>query len=108
MTTYAAQSPSASGVVLTFHAAASGDKISGIKNAGRLIVKNGSGGAITVTITPPGTTEYGVTNPVKTVSVADGAEEMITLLRAYRNSADSFNIALSWSGTSSVTWAATL
>lgn len=42
-----------------------------------LLVKNGSGSSITVTVATPGNTEYGQAEPDVTVTVAAGAEQAI-------------------------------
>lgn len=53
-----------------------------------LIVKNGAGAPTTGTITVPGNTRWGAANPVKTKTVAAGAETPILLLSEYVDSAD--------------------
>ncbi|RCG31986.1 hypothetical protein DQ384_05440 [Sphaerisporangium album] len=94
-------------MALSFRSAASGDKISGLRaKPGRILVNNASGGSVNLTFSPPGSTGYGVTNPTKVVPCAAGAITEITLLLEYRDATDGYNIALAWSATSSVTWAA--
>ncbi|GII87061.1 hypothetical protein Ssi03_50510 [Sphaerisporangium siamense] len=107
MATYGIQSPSPNGVTLTFRSAASSDKISGLRTkAGRILVNNASGASVNLTFSPPGNTGYGVANPTKVVACAAGQITEITLLPEYRDATDGYNIALAWSATSSVTWAA--
>lgn len=48
-----------------------------------LIVKNGSAGAITVTMTPPKTLETGDAYPAKVHTIAAGAERWIPVLKVY-------------------------
>lgn len=104
MATYDIQTPSPNGTLLSFHTAASGDKLRGVRKNGRLTVNN-AGSSMTVSVTPPGKTGYGVTNPAKVITCPVGISE-ITLLPEYRDATDSYNIALTWSSTTSVTWAA--
>lgn len=44
---------------------------------GALMVKNGSGSSINVTVNVPGNTKYGLANPDPVVAVAAGATELI-------------------------------
>jgi hypothetical protein len=52
-----------------------------------LIVKNGSGSSITVTMTTPGTLGTGDAYPDKAYTVIAGAEAWIPVLADYRNTA---------------------
>ena len=62
------------GVAPTLAAATSGaGDVIPINDRGVLVVKNGSGSAITVTTAVPGNTKYGIANPDPTASVAAGA-----------------------------------
>lgn len=71
------QAISKAGVTPTYVAATGGgDTIT--PGASFLVVKNGGAG-ITVTITPVGTTTYGVALPAHTVSVAGAGEKWINL-----------------------------
>jgi hypothetical protein len=82
MATLSAQSVAAGGTAITFTAAAAGDKFLNSGNE-RLVVKNGSGSPITVTIDSPGTCNFGLANAAAhdlVVSVAAGAEEWLPLL----------------------------
>lgn len=72
------QSISKTGVVPTFVAATGGgDTVT--PGADFLVVKNGGGSPITVTITPVGTTSYGVALPAASISVTNGTEKWINL-----------------------------
>ncbi|MFC4006641.1 hypothetical protein ACFOY2_05375 [Nonomuraea purpurea] len=53
-----------------------------------VVIRNGSGSSTTATITVPGNTPYGVANPVKTKTIAAGADVPIPLLPAYVDSTD--------------------
>lgn len=69
-----------------------------------LIVKNGSGAGITVTMVTPGTLETGDAYPDKAYTVNAGAEAWIPVLAEYRNSAGV--AAVTFSAVASVTAAA--
>lgn len=66
-----------------------------------LIVKNGSGASITVTLTTPGTLPTGDAYPDKAYTVTAGAEAWIPVLSDYRNSAGV--AAVTFSAVTSVT-----
>ncbi|OLT24417.1 hypothetical protein BJF79_13830 [Actinomadura sp. CNU-125] len=91
--------------VTTSTASSGGDKV---RAADRtfLLVENGGGSSLTVTIGGVGTTSYGVDNPDKTVSVAAGATSAIPLLAVYGDPDDSGLASITWSATTSVTFAA--
>lgn len=105
LTTYSPVAITVDGVAATYNAAAAGDKVSGAGEDVFLTVKNGSGGSITLTITPSGNTAYNVALPVKTFTVAASGEKDIPVLAAYANPSDSNLVALAWSATPSVTFA---
>jgi hypothetical protein len=69
-----------------------------------LVVKNGSGAGITVTMTTPGTLGTGDAYPDKAYTVGAGAEAWIPVLPDYRNSAGV--AAVTFSSVTSVTAAA--
>lgn len=70
MATLATQQSLVTGVALTLNAAAGGgDKVS---PGTVLIIRNGSGAPIVVTVVVPGNTEFGVAAPDYTFSVAAG------------------------------------
>jgi len=93
----------ASGTVPSFSAAAGGGDTVASSEGVFLVVKNGGGAPITVTVTVPGSTSYGVANPDPTFTVANGAERWIPLFDpAYRN-ADDDTVAIAYSAVTSVT-----
>lgn len=94
------------GVAPTINNAASGDKVASPGKGVFVNAKNGGASPVTLTITPPGKTPYGVSNPVKTFTIAASGELDIPMLAEYGDPADGGNVALSWSATTSVTWAA--
>lgn len=110
MTVYAPVAPTLAGVASTIHAAASGDQISAV-NKLLLVVTNGSGAAITLTLEDQGTslpegapassTFADVTN-----SVAAGATEVQLVRDTSRFRDSSGLINLTWSATATVTWQA--
>lgn len=104
MTTYSPEAVSIDGTVATPRSAASGDKLSDPGDGRVLRVINGSGAPITVTITPPGTTDYNVANPTKVVSVTNATAKMIPIPLMYGNPADSGLVALAWSATATITF----
>lgn len=94
------------GVSATYYNAAAGDKVASPGKGVFITVKNGSGSSITLDVTPPGKTSYGVDNPTKTWTIAASGEQDIPMLAEYGDPADSGNVALTWSSTTTVTWAA--
>lgn len=74
MATLLAQQANVSGVAITYAAASGGGDKFGPSPRRHFRVKNGSGGAITVTIVVPGTTKYALAQPDITASVGAGAE----------------------------------
>lgn len=94
------------GVAPQINNAASGDKVTNPGKGVWVNVRNGSGASITLTITPPGKTGYGVTNPAKVFTIAASGEMDIAMLAAYGDPADSGRVAFAWSSTTTVTWAA--
>ena len=65
---------------------------------------NGGGAPITLTITPPGVTSYGVDNPEKEFTITNATARRIPILAAYGDPADGGKVALAWSATTSVTF----
>ncbi|MGI5233842.1 hypothetical protein [Actinoallomurus sp. CA-142502] len=94
------------GVTPTYNTAASGDKVAAGGRGVFVTVKNGGAAPVTLTVNPPGKTQYGVANPAKTWSIAAAGEQDIPMLAAYGDPSDGGRIALGWSATASVTWAA--
>lgn len=105
MATRAPQAATYAGAALTLHAAASGDKVSGVRKPTPMLVVNDGASAVTLTVTVPGTTVYGEDNPDKQFTIPAGTHHLLTLLPEYRDPADSYLIALSWSATTDVSWA---
>jgi len=66
-----------------------------------LVVKNGSAGAVTVTMVTPGNLPTGDAYPDKAYTVAAGAEAWIPVLSEYRNTAGV--AAVTFSAVASVT-----
>lgn len=101
MALLALQSISKSGVVPTFAAATGGgDTVS--STARFLVVKNGGGAPITVTITPTGNTSYGVALPAQTITVTNATEKWINLAdSSYLNASNV--VPVTYSGVTSVT-----
>ena len=103
MATRSPQVAVVNGAAVTMHSAAAGDKVSGVKKPTRMLVVNG-GSTITLTIDPPGDTDYGVANPAKTYTIPAGTFQLL-LLPSYRDPDDGNLVSLTWSSTTSVTWA---
>jgi hypothetical protein len=87
----------------TTAAGGSGDTIAAGENT-FLLVKNGSGSSITVTVAVPGT-EYGQARPDVGVAVAAGAEALIHIPAEIDDPSD-HRIHVSYSATTTVTVAA--
>lgn len=105
MATRAPQAATFAGAALTLYEAASGDKVSGIRRPTPMLVVNESDSSITLTVSVPGTTVYGEDLPDKTFTIAAGTHYLLELLPEYCDPTDSNLIALSWSGTTDVSWA---
>lgn len=95
------RTPSYEGLNLALGAAASGDTAQ-CGPGYTLLVNNGAGAPITVTLAVPGNTTYGVAAPDKTVTVPAGQLWAIPLLEVYRDPSTR-QAAVSWSATPSVT-----
>jgi hypothetical protein len=97
-----AKQPGADGVALALTAAASGDTAkTGAHRA--LVVNNGSGAPITVTIAVPGNTATGEANPDNVITVAAGELRAIPLLPLYADPDNNRQAVITWSATASVT-----
>lgn len=105
MATRAPQTATFNGAALTLHPAESGDKVSGVRRATRMIVINDSDSQVTLTAAVPGNTAYGVAAPDKTFTIPANSPYLLSLLPDYRDAADSYQISLTWSATTDVTWA---
>lgn len=102
MATLTSQPVSVLGTTLTQNAAsAGGDKfVAGTV----LVIRNGSGAGITVTVVVPGNTKYSVAAPDYTVSVGAGAIAMIGPLPSdLADPTDSYLITVQYSAVTSVT-----
>lgn len=104
MADYSPDGVAVDGVAANVRTAAAGDKLTNPGDRTLLRVTNGGASPVTLTITPPGSTAYGVTNPVKTFTVPNGAHRYIPVLAVYGNPADGGKVSLSWSATASVTF----
>lgn len=80
----------------------SSDTVAVPSDACWLHVKNGGGGAITVTISDPGSTPVGNAGTTSAVSVAAGAERLFRLTTKH-NSPSTGVATITYSGTTSVT-----
>jgi len=102
MTAYNKFRPATDGATApTWNAAAAGDTINN-GQGGVLIVKTGGTGT-TVTITTPGTLPNGDAYPDKAIVIGTASERWIILGPEYV--AADYSVALSWSSTTTVTWA---
>jgi len=105
MATYAPQTYGSSGVALTFNAAANGDKV---PPGCTLIVKNASGGGITLTITTPAVFDGDLAVADRTtasVAATTGINAIrIPNTEIYKDPADGL-VTISFSATASVTYA---
>jgi hypothetical protein len=93
-----------SGLVPSMGSAAADDKVRPGPTT-FLMVSNGSGGSINVTIAVPGTTKYGQANPSIVIAVANGATKLIGPLTKLVQGTDKL-VDVDYSATSSVTRAA--
>jgi len=95
-------SPTA-GTTLSFASAAGGGDTAQWGSHTFLYVKNGDASPITVTVTAPGSTAYGVANPDPTFTVAATDELCIPINNsAYRDSSDGL-VDIAYSAVTSVT-----
>lgn len=92
----------ATGLAPTFAAAAAGDTAE-CGTTDTLIVKNGSGAGITVTITTPGNLPTGDAYPDKAYTVAAAGERWIPLVQDFKDPANNGQAAVAYSATASVT-----
>jgi hypothetical protein len=94
------------GVAPQINNAAAGDKVTNPGKGAWINVRNGAGSSMTLTITPPGKTPYGVANPPKVWTIPATGEMDIAMLAAYGDPADGGRVSFVWSSTTTVTWAA--
>lgn len=92
---------SVTGTAPSLTAAASGDTAA-VSDKHFLMVHNGGGSGITVTIDVPGNGPNGLALPDTVVTVANGADAQIPLDAYYANPADGL-AHITWSATTSVT-----
>ncbi|SEN86681.1 hypothetical protein [Nonomuraea pusilla] len=106
MATRTAQAVTVAGVTPTYHAATAttGDKVLADSRTW-IHVKNGSGGAITVTVSGAGQTSYGVALPDKVYNVTTGAEMWIPMLPDFGDPDDGRLVTFVCSSATSVTFA---
>jgi hypothetical protein len=106
VTAITSQTITAAGLTYTTAAASGGGDTATLASAtdvgSMLIVKNGGGSPITVTIADPGTTPAGNTTTAPANSVAAGATAIFPLLPAQVN-ASTGSIAITYSAVTSVT-----
>lgn len=89
------------GTAITYSPAAAGGDTINPGDRSELRVKNGSGGAITVTIVVPGNTRWGLPEPDVTASVPAGAEWAFGPFPT--ELASSGVVSITYSGTTSLT-----
>ena len=104
MADYAPDGVAIDGTTAAVRTAASGDKLTDPGDNRNLRVTNGGGAPITLTITPPGTTQYNVANPTKVITITNATSKYIPIPAMYGNPADGGKVALTWSATTSVTF----
>lgn len=101
MATLTTQSLLVAGTDLNLVAAAGGgDKVA---PGSTLVVRNGSGSSITVTVTVPGNTKYGVANPAFTKVVAAGATTLLGPLPSDLANPSDGLVAITYSAVTTVT-----
>lgn len=101
MALIATQAVKLDGTAPTFAAAAANDTAR-VGSGLTLVVKNGSGVSVNVTLTTPGNLATGDEIPDKVYAVAAGAERWIPLLKIYADPTTG-NAAIAYSATTSVT-----
>lgn len=106
MTVATAKAVTTDGTAPSINNAAAGDKLTNPGKGVWINVRNGAGTSMTLTITPPGKTGYGVANPPKVWTIPANGEMDIAMLSAYGDPADSGRVSFTWSSTTTVTWAA--
>lgn len=103
MATLTYQQVTYAGLTPTLAAAAGGGDSVAPNDRGALMVKNGSGAGITVTIVVPGNTKYGIANPDPTVVVAAGATTLIGPLPTDLANPSTGLVDFTYSGVTSLT-----
>jgi hypothetical protein len=104
VTDYAPDSVQILGTTANIRSAAAGDKLTQAGDNSVLRVINGAGAPITLTITPPGSTQYGVANPAQVISITNATSKYIPIPGQYGVPSDSGKVALTWSSTTTITF----
>ena len=102
MAALATQVITVAGLTPTFVAAAAGGDTAPVGDREFLVVQNGSGAPVTVTLATPGNLATGDAYPDKAYSVAAGAETWIPLPAVYRDPTDG-RAHITYSAAASVT-----
>lgn len=98
-----ATNPAVTGTVVTGAAVSSSDTINGNYAGGYLVVVNGAGAPINVTIADPGRTALGNTGTNAAIAVTNGTSKAIKLTSAMVDSATNL-ITVAFSATTSITY----
>lgn len=106
MSLIAYQSPSPVGSDVVFTAASGGGDTIEAKDNGVLLVKNGSGSPITVTVVTPGNDKYGQARPDLTHSVPAGATSAFGPFGGDLEDSSTHVISVTYSAVTTVTVAA--
>lgn len=93
--------PGPDGAAVVLGDAAAGDEAKCGHGYG-LLVLNGSGSPITVTLAVPGNTATGEANPDNVITVAAGAYRIIPLLDIYKDPENDRLAQITWSSTTTV------
>lgn len=103
MALLATQQVSILGLAPTYTAAAGGGDTFAVNDHAFLIVKNGSGASITVTVDVPGNTKYGQAAPDVAVVVPAAGERHVGPFPADLANATDFLVHVTYSGVTSLT-----
>lgn len=104
MADLAVQQISSPSLLPQFSAAAAGGDTCDPGDDNFLVVKNGSGASINVTLdTKPDTTDWGGTNPNLVVAVAAGTERYIPVNRSYLRDPATGKVNITYSAVTTVT-----
>lgn len=103
MALLAVQNASIAGTLITYAAAAGGGDTFAVNDHAVLIVKNGGGSPITVTVAVPGNTKYGQAAPDVAVTVANATDKVIGPFPADLADPADFVVHVTYSAVTSVT-----
>lgn len=103
MATLGYQQVAIGGLAPTLAAATSGGDAIAPNDRGALMVKNGGGSPINVTVAVPGNTKYGLANPDPVVAVAAGATALIGPFPSDLADPTTGLVAITYSGVTTVT-----